>query len=153
MADSLDALSIRLRAAADAMTGAQMREVLTTIGVQAKKDVDVELKKATGGDGRLSNWPKITFASGFEFIDDREIELKPRPDGPWQVIERGAGPHVIRAKRTRALRTPHGPYAKVRLRHGRALKVWTKAVAAIDKATPKRTADELHKLLQGKLDG
>lgn len=129
-----------------------MRAVLTTVGVAAKKDVDDTLRAAIGGNS-LRNWKRVKLSSGFEFTSDIEIELRPRPEGPWKVIERGAAPHVIRAKRTRALRTPHGPYAKVRLRHGRALKVWTKAVATIDKATPKRTADELHNVLQGKLDG
>lgn len=129
-----------------------MRAVLTTVGVAAKKDVDDTLRAAIGGNS-LRNWKRVKLSSGFEFTSDTEIELRPRPEGPWQVIERGAGPHVIRARKGRALRTPHGPRAKVRLKHGRGLKVWTTAVAAIDKATPKRTADELHKLLQGKLDG
>lgn len=62
--------------------------------------------KDSGGDLRLSRWGRsgVKLNVGYDITQTgvrSEAVVKPRPMGPWKVLEYGAAPHIIAAGLTR----------------------------------------------------
>jgi len=152
-----DALAAKLgrqvAAIGQEMSGSGQRSILTKVSVEAKKDVDKEVVASLGGDRKFSNWG-VRFGSGFEVVSDSRSELKPRPLGPWLVLEKGrkgkAAAYPRGRRRRKVYRTPWGPRVATQAnpwRSGKTAgrKVWTKAGKPIVSETPKRFRREINK--------
>lgn len=140
-ADPVADLAARLDALAAGLTGDQLREVLTTVGVAAKKDLDQSIKRDLGGDNKFSGWaPRL--GSGFEHTAGGRITLTPRPPGPWTVAESGRfrGSRVARKGRYRGRRVGWGNTAPKRS--------WSDGVGIITRDTPERALTEIVALVR-----
>lgn len=128
------------------LDGPALRKITTSVAVDAKRDVDHEVVRDLGPDRKMSGWGRFKFGSGFELLNDHTAELKPRPPGPWNVLEHGrkakpAG-QPKRGKR-KVYRTPHGLRTATKahpFRQGatRGHKTWSIATRTIAARTPER---------------
>lgn len=162
MGNEVHAFGARLNRAATALSGAPMREVMTHLGVAAKKDLERAVSRDAGGDLAMRNWPKAKMTSGFEHTGEGRITVKARPAGPWRVLSEGARPHTVTAKGARGgrrgrggarlLRTPYGPRPYVHIPHTRGHGTWARGVQTVKTETPDRISTEMRTLL-GKVMG
>lgn len=135
MADELGELESRLNRLADALTYVQLKQVMTKLGVEAKKDITAAAKRDLGGDTKFSGWKRVSLNSGFRHRGRGRIIIDPKPLGPWRVAEEG-----------RSAASKHGATA------GKF--TWTDAIGNISDETPQRALDAIYdtarKILYGR---
>lgn len=126
MARELDALQQELLELASSLTATGLENVMTELGVQAKKDMGQAIAADLGGDNQFSGWRRVRLVVGFEHTGPGQIELSPRNNslGPFQVAEQGRGPS----------------------KHGitRPKYTWSDGVETIIEETPQRALDEIY---------
>lgn len=121
----LDDLTRTLTELASSLTAKGLEDLLTTVGVAAKKDIGKEIASDLGGDNQFSGWKRVRLVVGFEHTAPGRITIEPRNNsvGPFQVAEQGRGPSkrgTTRGKRT-----------------------WTNAVERVIAETPERAIKEI----------
>jgi hypothetical protein len=91
MANTIHLLADDIAALATALGGSElMRDVLTQVGVEAKKTLEQHTQRDLGSDMRFSGWKRAgKLATGFEFEGDNKIVFAPRNQGPWTVLNDG----------------------------------------------------------------
>lgn len=141
MTADLGALHTDLTALAASLQGEASREVLTSVGVAARKIADEQAGVALGSDQRFSGWRTAKVGAGFEFEGDKKIVLSARPNGPAVVAEDGRkrGRRTARKGSYRGRRVGWGPTKGKRW--------WTKTVADIEAKTPDLVADAMDDVL------
>jgi hypothetical protein len=149
MAGEFAALDRKLGALADALDGRALTAITTRVAKDAKDDALKALRGDVGGDQKMSNWrPKLN--ARYDVTGPGEANVKPTPSGPWKVLDEGAKPHTIKAKRrnrSSVLRTPYGPRRSVRHPGTRGKGTWDEASNRIARETPKRVHIEVRKAL------
>lgn len=126
MASELDALSQELNELASSLTAKGLENLMTALGVAAKKDMGKAIANDLGGDNQFSGWKRVRLVVGFEHTGPGKITLSPRNNstGPFQVAEQGRGP------------SKHGTT--------RAKYTWSDGVETIEEETPQRALDDLY---------
>lgn len=137
------------------------------IGREAKTGwIPVAAGRAVGGDLAMSNFGRgrrrgaIKLTAGYD-ADERRVEIRPRPPGPWALVEDGAKRHVIprrrsirrsRSGKTRVVngvKLPDGGIRPFVVHPGvRGKRAWSDARRMIVAHVPDVTADEVRKALQ-----
>jgi hypothetical protein len=139
VADDLAALHTDLNALAASLQGEASREVLTHVGVEARKIADKKSAAAVGSDQRFSGWRTGKIGAGFEFTSDTQITLSARPNGPAVVAEDGRKRGSRRPRRGNRSRVGWGPTVG---KHW-----WSNTVEEIEQKAPEMTADAMTKFL------
>lgn len=102
----LDEFAERLEVLAAGLSGPLLEEVMTELGVEAKKDFRLAAQLDLGPDAKFSGWLRAgELKVGFEHVAPGVIEMRPRPQGVAVVAEDGrrAGSKVrTRGKRRSA---------------------------------------------------
>lgn len=126
MANELDAFSQQLNELASSLTAKGLENLMTALGVAAKKDMGKAIAADLGGDNQFSGWKRVRLVVGFEHTAPGQITLSPRNNstGPFQVAEQGRGP------------SKHG--------RTRAKYTWTDGTETIIEETPKRALDDIY---------
>lgn len=135
--DTLAELNAKLSRLTDALEGPSQREVIGRIALAAKNDALTALDRDRPGR-KFHNWkPKLSV--GYDVTSDTTAVVKPRPSGPWKVLNDGRrrGRKYVR-KRKRVI--GWGPT--------KGKDTWTKAHAEIVAKTPNRVDDEVQKHLR-----
>lgn len=97
---SVDELSKKL-VAAGTQIGRSGRDNVTAAAQAYKTSVLAQARRDSGGDNRLSRWGRnggTQLSAGYKVTGSQsapEALLRPRPAGPWRVLEDGANPHLI----------------------------------------------------------
>lgn len=103
----------------------------------------------SGGDMRLSGVGRRGARVGARY--DVKGRANPvalvRATGPMHLLERGAGPHMIRARRGRFLSTPYGPRRSVHHPGAPAKHTWSRGVDAVVDDVPRIYQAALRKQL------
>lgn len=128
------------------LDGASLRRITTSVGVDAKRDVTQKVTRDLGSDLKMSGWGRFKFTAGFDLTSDHSLELKPRPVGPWFVLDRGrqAKPAGLpKRRRHKVYATPHGPRTASKTNPWpvgptRGHNTWSDAVDVIARETPAR---------------
>lgn len=138
-------LGARLDALADALTGPQLRAVMTELGVAAKQDVTAAVRADLGGDNRFSGWARAPLTTGFEHTGPGAITLAPRANGPFQVAEQGRmpGSKIVGGKRARRYSGRRVAWGRTRPKY-----TWSDAVQVIERDTPERALEEMVKIVR-----
>lgn len=113
-------------------------EYLRAASKLVEDEIIKQLNADTGGNGALSNAPKLKAASTrVRITSDAAYIRNAGSKVIWAWLEEGTGAHTIRRKRRagrgrrgRALRTPYGPRASVSVRGMTAKNTWTKGSEA-----------------------
>ncbi|MEZ5221274.1 MAG: hypothetical protein R2743_07245 [Ilumatobacteraceae bacterium] len=149
--NSLDDLSARLDSIARDLSGPGLRDIATEVGVQAKRDIEDNVRADVGSDRKFSGWPRRTLNSGFELEGDSTIVLRPRPIQPWRVANDGrrSGPIPRRKNAVVTVRTPYGPKTvkgtnPIYNGRTRPMHTWDDSVDDIVARTPERVLDAFH---------
>jgi hypothetical protein len=146
-----DAVSRKFQALSRDLGGAGLRGVVTRVSVAAKKDIDAKVVRDLGSDRKFSNWGKFKFGSGFDLTSDSTSVVKPRPVGPWFVLEQGrkgkADAFPKGRRRRKVYKTPWGLRTATRASPWRSGKTkgkgtLTDATKEIGKRTPERIEAE-----------
>ncbi len=126
--------------------GAANRPAVSNAALAAKKVTLAVATPDTGGDLRLPRWGRrgLRLNVGYEITSPSastsRAVVRPRPIGPWAVLEDGADPHVIaprpRGKR-KALRVGDGFAARTNHPGSAGKKTWTKGVRSARPAATK----------------
>jgi hypothetical protein len=150
--DTFASFAKRVDVFVNGLSGPQMKQMMTKVGVAAKKDADKAASSDLGGDPAFSGWPG-TLDTGFDHIANGRISFHPtkRSAGKWTVAQSGrnsaAGPRMVGPRLTR-----RGTVSKARQKrwNGRTQGKGTgsDALAIIDKETPGRIEDEIKKTLK-----
>lgn len=132
--DTFASLAHRVDQFVNGISGAELRRVMTEMGVEAKKTALTEASSDLGGDPKFSGWAP-SLDTRFDHAGEGRIIFHPskRSAGPWTVAERGRSPGSLRG----------GTAGK-----GTA----TRAVAAIERESPKRIEDAVQKALRKAFD-
>lgn len=135
------------------------RKLVKQVALQAKEDVTKEIERDLGSDAKFSNW-KPVLKAGFTLTSDTTADLKPRPSGPFAVLDQGRKRGAVAPKRkaSKTYATPWGPrtYTKAKplvLGPTKGKDTWKRATEEIKKNTPERVQKEVHKLLSNIFDG
>lgn len=129
------------------------REAVSDAALIFKDGVLSEAKQVVGGDLRMSNFGKrgVRLGAGFDVKGgvNAVALLKARPQGPWKILEYGAGPHLVglgKAGRTESVRSKGRAYRKAKAKYlygqgyahpvrgpvahpgSKAFKVWSRGV-------------------------
>lgn len=126
------------------LSGSELKQVMTKVGVAAKADALKAASADLGGDPKFSGWAP-TLDTRFDHIGDGAVSFHPtkRGAGPWTVAEFGrhasAGP-------------PGGKKARRWNGRTRGKGTATKALAAIDRETPDRIEAEVKKAIRKAFD-
>lgn len=141
MADDLREFASRLDRLAKDLSGPQMKQVMTSLGVDAKKDIVTAVDRDIGGS-TFSRWPRASLVGGFEHVGDGSISIEPqrRSRGPMRVAEQGRRAGMSNGRRRKG---------RVGATRGRG--TWTDAGALIEKNTLVRAEREIHKLISKSL--
>lgn len=134
------------------ITGGELKQVMTKIGVAAKGDATKAASADLGGDPKFSGWAPV-LETRFDHIGNGRISFHPtkRAAGPWTVAEHGrhtmAGPPMTGPRLTKTGRVSK---ARTKKWNGRTAGkgTATDALVTIEKETPKRFEDELKKALK-----
>lgn len=119
----------------------------TAAAAQVYKDRTLASAQAATGDGRLSHWGwrqgggyrTVKLGVGYDVkgFDHAVARVAARPQGPWKVMEYGAGEHTItprrRRKNGRMVFTTGGKTVGARtVRHPgtQGKSIWSRAIAA-----------------------
>ena len=96
--NSADELAKKLVSAGSGLVNNNRKAVAASADVY-KAAVLEAARRDSGGDGRLSRWGKSGTQLGAGYKLDGTASatalLRPRPAGPWRVLEDGARPHLI----------------------------------------------------------
>lgn len=149
----LDEFSVRLRGAAGALTGPEMKKVMGQLGELARQDAAVAAAADLGSDRKFKGWKTDALDVRYRHLDAGEIVVSPTPRtvGPWVVAQLGRhqgnatgfqGPGA-QAGTGLTLRTKSGAVRKVRARKGRR---WNGTT------DPKHTFDDFVKVSSQKFD-
>jgi len=160
-ATKLDRLNPRL------LSPEAQRRLASRVGVAAKRDVSDAVRGDLGGDEFMSGFTyrgaarkPVKFASGFTIRADNVVVLKPRPAGPWSVLEDGRkatrAPKAAGAKRRRRVATYGTPWGPRSYSSDRPLLIgptqgkhsFRKASVVIARRTPDRVRAEVSKALR-----
>lgn len=131
------------------ISDAQLKQVMTKLGTEAKKDALQAASADLGGDPKFSGWAP-TLETRFDHIGEGAISFHPtgKSAGPWTVAELGR--HTASGPPSPNL-TKGGKAKKGKGRkwNGRTAGKHTasKALVKIEAETPKRFEDELKKAL------
>lgn len=145
MADDLEILTNKLERLVADLPNEIVEEVMTEVGVQAKKDIDSAVKLDLGGDNRFSGWRRAVLNAGFEHTAKGAITIEPRKAsrGPFVVAEQGRWPgSKVAGKKVRRRRYAWGPT--------RGKNTWTDASNEIVEQTPGRALEQFAKILGGR---
>lgn len=154
--DTFASFSHRIDQFVNGITGAELKGIMTKIGVEAKSDALKAASADLGGDPKFSGWaPRLE--TRFDHAGDGRISFHPTKSGagPWTVAEFGrhtaAGPPMTGPKLTK---TGKVSKAKTKRWNGRTRGkgTATKALAKIEAETPKRFEDEVKKALRSAFD-
>jgi hypothetical protein len=147
--DTLASFAKRVDVFINGITGAELKQVMTGLGVAAKKDAAAAASVDLGGDPKFSGWAPI-LETRFDHIGEGRISFHPsgKSAGPWTVAESGrhtaAGPpapHLTKGGKAKK--------GKARKWNGRTQGkgTATAAKAIIEKETPDRVDKEIKKVL------
>ena len=133
------------------ITDAEMKKIMTRLGVEAKKDATTAASSDLGGDPKFSGWAP-TLETRFDHIGEGRISFHPTRSsaGPWTVAEHGrnstAGPPM---RGPRLTKTGRVSKARTKRWNGRTAGKGTAsdALAVIDRETPDRIEAEIKKAL------
>lgn len=120
------------------LSGAELKGVMTKVGVAAKADALKAASADLGGDPKFSGWAP-TLDTRFDHVGDGRISFHPskRGAGPWKVAE--SGRHPVRGKKRYNGQT-------------RGKGTATKALAQIEHETPDRIEAEVKKAIRKAFD-
>jgi hypothetical protein len=75
------------------------RQAVSDAALEFKTGVLTEAKSVVGGDLRMSNFGRrgVKLGAGYDVkgYDNAVALLRARPQGPWKILEYGAGPHLV----------------------------------------------------------
>lgn len=150
--DTFASFSKRIDKFINGLSGTEMKQVMTKVGVAAKGDALKAASADLGGDPKFSGWAP-TLDTRFDHIGNGAISFHPtkRGAGPWTVAEFGrnstAGPPMRGPK---ILKSGAFSKAKTKRWNGRTRGKGTasKAVAMLEHETPKRIEVEVKKAIQ-----
>lgn len=138
------------------LSGAELKQVMTKVGVAAKGDALKAASADLGGDPKFSGWAP-TLDTRFDHVGSGRVSFHPtkRGAGPWTVAEFGrnstAGPRMTGPRLTQT-----GKVSKARQKrwNGRTQGkgTATKALAAIERETPDRIEAEVRKAIRKAFD-
>lgn len=101
--DDLDEFAERLEILAAGLSGQVLEDVMTELGVEAKKDFRLAAQLDLGPDAKFSGWLRAgELKVGFEHVAPGVIEMRPRPQGVAVVAQDGR--RAGRKTRTRGKR-------------------------------------------------
>lgn len=149
MPNDLHAFGARLNAAAVALGGQPMKQVMGRLGIAAQHDIEAAARADTGGSLRLRNVKGANrLGSTVKAIGANEITVSATPGGPWALLNTGARAHTIRARPGRFLRTPFGPRRSISIPRTRGRHTWDDAVDDVTARTTERAQDEISDMLR-----
>lgn len=136
--DTFASFANRVDKFVNGLSGSELKQVMTKLGVEAKSDALKAASADLGGDPAFSGWPG-ELDTRFDHVGEGRVSFHPsrRSAGKWTVAQSGRNP--VRGKRRYNGRT----FGK-----GTA----DKAVARIESETPKRFEAELKKVLLKSFD-
>ena len=154
--DTFESFAKRLDTMVNGISGAQLRQVMTEVGVAAKKAAESAASADLGGDPKFSGWAP-TLDTRFDHIGEGRISFHPtrRAAGPWTVAEFGrnstAGPRMVGPRLTQTGRVSR---ARARRWNGRTQGKGTAsdALRVIEKEAPKRIEDAVKKAIRKSFD-
>jgi len=139
--DTFASFAKRLDTAINGLSGAQLKSVMTEVGVAAKADATKAASADLGGDPKFSGWAP-TLDTRFDHVGSGRISFHPskRSAGPWTVAEFGR----------HASAGPPGGKGRQRRWNGRTRGkgTATKAVAAIERDAPDRIEAAVKKTIK-----
>jgi hypothetical protein len=138
MADTFASFAKRLDKFVDGLSGAELRKVMTDVGVAAKKDAASAASADLGGDPKFSGWAP-TLDTRFDHVGEGRVSFHPskRAAGPWTVAQSGRNPK--RGKRRYNGRTQGKGTADDALR-------------VIERESPKRIEDAVKRAIRKSFD-
>lgn len=155
MPDSLADLQAKIGRLQDALDGSAIQDITQKVALAAKRDAETELDSDLGSDRRFSGWSRVRLSVGFDLRSGHEAVVKPRPSGPWSVLDGGrkAGARVPKRRSKVTLSTPYGPrtYTRdnpLRLGSTRGKDTWKRATTVIGRETPGRVHKEVQDVLR-----
>ena len=156
MADSFESFARRVDGFVNGISDAQLKQIMTKLGVEAKKDAEGAASGDLGGDPKFSGWAPV-LETRFDHVGEGRISFHPtrRAAGPWTVAEHGRnageGPRMTGPRLTK---TGKMSKAKGKRWNGRTQGkgTATKALATIESKTPERFEAELKKALRKSFD-
>jgi hypothetical protein len=154
--DTFASFSKRVDVMINGITGPQLKQVMTKLGTDAKKNALSAASADLGGDPKFSGWAP-TLDTRFDHVGEGVISFHPTRSGagPFTVAEFGrhstAGPPMTGPK---ILKSGKASKAKMKKWNGRTKGKGTasKALAMIEKETPDRIDKEVKKLLKKAFD-
>lgn len=140
-----------------------MKDVMTTLGVEAKKDA-AQAVRGDLGDQSMSGWWRgrpIGIAARFDHTGNGSITIEPEPRsrGPWKVLEDGRSSGMSRGRkggkrqRVGGVLSTSNSSASRRVGATRAKSTWTDAGELIEERTPERALDALYDVARGIIVG
>ena len=156
MADTFESYARRLDKLNRSLSGPDMKQLLGTVGMAAKKDA-AEAVAGDLGDHSMSHWRRgapIPIEARFDVKSDSEVEVMPSPRsrGPWRVLEDGrkggSATDMVQVGRRRKDGTRRG---KSRGRNQGATSgkaTWSDGEALMAQRTPGRVQEEHVKALR-----
>jgi len=152
MADTFASFAKRVDTMINGLSGAQLKSVMTEVGVEAKKAAEGAASADLGGDPKFSGWAP-TLDTRFDHVGEGRISFHPtkRGAGPWTVAEHGrnstAGPRMTGPRLTRTGRVSN---ARQKRWNGRTQGKSTAsdALAVIEAETPKMIEAAVKKALR-----
>lgn len=99
MANDLAALDAKLGRLVDSLDGTSLTALTKSVALAAKNDA-LDALDADLPARKFTHWrPKL--GVGFEVTSEATAEVKPRPSGPWRVLDQGRtrGSKFVRKRR------------------------------------------------------
>lgn len=155
MPDSLADFQAKIDRLQDALDGSAIADITKRVAMDAKRDAESELDSDLGSDRKFSGWSRVKLGVGFELKSGHSAGIKPRPSGPWSVLDGGrkGGARVPKRRAKVTLSTPYGPrtYKRdnpLRLGPTRGKDTWKHATTVIARETPARVHREIQDVLR-----
>jgi hypothetical protein len=150
MADGLGDMARKLNHVAQ---GIESPRVVRKAGMAAKNASLSVAKDVSGGDGKLSRWGRkgVRMGVGYDEAGPGRVQINYRPAGVWRVMEEGRkGGKIVKPKRrgVKALNTPYGPRASIKLGASRGKGAITKAVDKSRDEAVKAASSEVKQILR-----
>ncbi len=142
--DTFASYARRLDTFVNGLSGSELKQVMTKVGVEAKGDALSAASGDLGGDPAFSGWPG-QLDTRFDHIGPGRISFHPtrRSAGKWTVAEHG---------RHAAAGPPGGKRSRRWNGRTRGKGTATKALAVIEAKTPDRIETEVRKVLRKAFD-